>query len=75
MEVSDFNECSGGNVNIAPFVITIYTLATRKDLSHLRLGQVFIFPQVSNSAIIRHNYTTLLWMYLLYLRKFFAIDF
>lgn len=51
MEISQFNQNFRRNINISALIITVNSLAAMQDFAHLRLSQIFIFTQVSNSLV------------------------
>lgn len=75
MKIRNFDKCGSRNVNISTLIVAVDSLTAGQNLPHLRLGQIPVLSQVSNPAIIRHTHTTLFRINIVYLRKFFAIDF
>ena len=57
MKIRNFTKSRCRYVNVTAFIITINPLTTRQNLPHFCLRQILILPQISDSTIIRHDYT------------------
>lgn len=55
MKARQFAENDGGNVALAEFIIGVNLLGAVKQMPHLPLCQISVFPQIPDSAIHRDH--------------------